>query len=317
MQPQHVAGFIAEIQKALASNWSDEHLKALSDRTVPEEVSGQHGWLLRGDLSTVWGRWFIESLVDLAPFQLDSNLNIAHVHAQVLAHFNQASPHSPKDERDKYARILTDFAWQLVQARRDRKRLTITAAMRDELWAQAQPDPRCYLCGHEFGPAARGKFLGESGDLPVVPSLVDFTRPRTRPAHACIEVDHVTPVAQGGKTETFNLRLACGWCNSVKNRYTNIYDAIPWASGIVTLPELGAVTQPQALWVLRTVATRRRCEFPGGCPARIEDSELFAAPRNSKGAMTPVNVGVYCQQHDPWAVARWIGPQRLADALVK
>ncbi|MFI7057647.1 HNH endonuclease [Streptosporangium canum] len=318
MQPQEVGEFFAEIKKALDNNWSDEALKSLAKYTVPDAVSGSHSWLLRGDLLTVWGRWFIESLVDLAPYELDAKLSIGHLHVPILAYFNSVSPQVPLDERKIYARVLTKFAWQLVSARRERKRSPIGFALREELWAMGQPEVRCYLCGYKFGKDAQDKFLSASKDEPPMPSLVDFTRPRgMRAAQLCIEVDHIIPVADGGKTTVNNLRLACGWCNSVKNRYTNIYDTIPWSAGILQHPALGPVTQPQPLWVLRTVATRRRCESPDGCTARIEDAELFAGPRNKGGALTPVNVAVYCKQHDPWRLDRWIGPKRLTAALVK
>ncbi|MFF9429399.1 HNH endonuclease [Streptomyces sp. NPDC014746] len=181
-----------------------------------------------------------------------------------------------------------------------------------------QPEPRCYLCGFLFGSHARDRFLGESKEYPPPLALVDFTRPRgERSAQLCIEVDHVIPVAEGGQTVVENLRLACGWCNSTKNRYTNIYDATPWSGGIFQHPALGAVTRPQPLWVLRTIATRRRCEFPDGCPAKVENSELFAGPRNANGALTPVNLAVYCEQHDPWRLDRWVGPKRLAATLAR
>ncbi|MFJ1713718.1 HNH endonuclease signature motif containing protein [Streptomyces sp. NPDC088260] len=313
MQPQEVGDFFAEIKKALDSNWSDEALKSLSKHTVPEVIPGNHGWLLRGDLSTVWARWFIESLVDLAPYELDTELNIGHLHRPILSFFNATSPQVPLDERTKYAKVLTKFAWQMILARRARKRLEIGISLREDLWALGQPQPRCYLCGFLFGPQARDKFLRESKAGPPVSKLVDFTRPRGQlPAQLCIEVDHVIPVAEGGQTIIDNLRLACGWCNSTKNRYTNIYDATPWSGGIFQHPALGPVTRPQPLWVLRTVATRRRCEHPDGCSSRIEDSELFAGPRNPKGALTPVNLAVYCETHDPWHLDRWIGPKRLA-----
>ncbi|MGV9272313.1 HNH endonuclease [Streptomyces griseosporeus] len=315
MQPQEVGEFFAEIKRALDNNWSDEALKSLAKYTVPDVIAGNHGWLLRGDLSTVWGRWFIESLVDLAPFEQDPNLTIGHLHVPILAYINAVSPQVPLDERREYARVLTRFAWQLVSARRGKKRSPISPALREELWALGQPAPRCYLCGFGFSEEARDKFLGVSNTSPPTPLLVDFTRPRgIRSAQLCVEVDHVVPVAEGGETSADNLRLACGWCNSVKNRYTNIYDVIPWSLGIFEHPALGPITQPQPLWILRTVATRRRCEAPEGCTVRIEEAELFAGPRNKGGALTPVNVAVYCEQHDPWRLDRWVGPKRLISA---
>ncbi|MFF8764928.1 HNH endonuclease [Nocardiopsis dassonvillei] len=277
---------------------------------------GNRGWLLRGDLLTVWGRWFIESLVDLAPFEVNPELHIGHLHLPIKKYIDSVSPHSPLDERKQHAKVLTKFAWQIVSARRYKKRFPIGSALREELWALGQPKPRCYLCGFCFSDEARDKFLNSSRSAPSPPKLVDFTRARgARASQLCVEVDHVQPVVEGGKTSIENLRLACGWCNSVKNRYTNIYDTVPWSIGIFDHPALGPVTQPQPLWILRTVATRRRCEAPEGCSVRIEQSELFAGPRNPGGALTPVNVAVYCEQHDPWRLDRWVGPKRLVSSF--
>ncbi|MBB2747103.1 UNVERIFIED_ORG: hypothetical protein FHR35_006982 [Microbispora rosea subsp. rosea] len=316
MQPQEVGEFFAEARKSLDNNWSDEALKSLANHTIPEVVSGSLGWLLRGDLAVVWGRWFIEGLVDLAPYETNTELNIGHLHLSVLEYLNYSSPQAPLDERQAHARVLTKFAWQLVSARRARKRSPINLAQRTEIWALGQPEGRCYLCGYKFGKEARDRFLGVNKGDPQLPRLVDFTRPRgMRAAELRIEVDHMVPVVEGGETTSANLRLACGWCNSVKNRYTNIYDTLPWSAGTFQHPSLGPVTKPQSLWVLRTVATRRRCEAADSCTARIETAELFAAPRHISGALTPANVAVYCEQHDPWRLSRWVGPKRLASNL--
>ncbi|MFJ9775579.1 HNH endonuclease [Kitasatospora sp. NPDC101157] len=316
MQPQEIGEFFTRVQKVADDNWSDCTVKHLANHAIPEGMLGDRGWLLRGDAAVTWGRWFVESIVDLAPYVAESERNIGHLHRAVLRHFEQMAPTSPKDERQEYAKPLTRFAWQIVLSRRSRVREPINAALREAIWSDSQPDPRCYLCGYQFTSQARDKFLGLSREVPPVPRFVDFTRPRgLRSPHLQIEVDHVIPVADGGQTGIENLRLACGWCNSTKNRFSNIYDSAQWFYGAFSHPLLGPVTIPQPLWILRTVATRKRCEFSAGCSARIENSELFGGPRNEFGALSPSNIAVYCPEHDPWKDKRWVGPGRLRSSM--
>ncbi|MEG8181218.1 HNH endonuclease [Nocardia terpenica] len=317
IQPQQIGEFFAIVQDVIDNKWSDRAVKRLANRAIPDGILGDHGWLLRGDAAATWSQWFVESIVDLAPYVVDTTRNIGHLHQAVLNHFAQIAPNSPKDERQEHAKPLTRFAWQIVLSRRSRAREPISEALREALWSDSQPDPRCYLCGYQFTNQARDRFIGLVSGAPTLPKFVDFTRPRgLRISHLQIEVDHVIPVADGGRTGIENLRLACGWCNSTKNRYSNIYDSARWSSGTFPHPLLGAVTIPQPLWVLRTVATRKRCEFSDGCPARIDNNELFGGPRHESGALSPSNIAAYCSEHDPWKDKRWVGAGRLERSII-
>ncbi|MFT7866782.1 MULTISPECIES: HNH endonuclease [Amycolatopsis] len=137
-------------------------------------------------------------------------------------------------------------------------------------------------------------------------------RPRgLKQRHLSIEIDHVTPVAGGGSNDVDNLRLACGWCNQVKSRYASLYDVATWPARHVDHPSLGWMTLPQPFWVLRIVSMRGRCEHPDGCSARLATDELFAAPARARGTLNPVNVRVYCHEHDPWSIDRLVSPALL------
>ncbi|WP_376776294.1 HNH endonuclease signature motif containing protein [Allocatelliglobosispora scoriae] len=188
----------------------------------------------------------------------------------------------------------------------------MTQPTKDELWFASEPEPRCYLCGYKFTPAARDYFLGRSRVLPTVSLLVDFTRPRLKVRHLQIEIDHVQPVVDGGSNEIANLRLACGLCNIIKSRFGSIYDTYSWPVRHLRHPDLGWVTIPQPLWLLRVLSLRARCEYRDGCAATVETHEMFAAPWSVSGSLNPVNIKVCCSDHDPWASKRLIRPSLLA-----
>ncbi|WP_438296502.1 HNH endonuclease [Streptomyces sp. HUAS TT7] len=147
---------------------------------------------------------------------------------------------------------------------------------------------------------------------------VDFVRPRgLKSVDLLPQVDHVRPVAIGGETAVENLRLACGWCNRKKSSHIEIYGAPSAYAGIFIHPTLGTISIPRPLWVVRLTKMRGRCEDPSGCNARLQNSELFVAPRRLSGAINPTNCAVYCREHDPWKRERFIGAGTYAQRFQK
>jgi hypothetical protein len=309
-----VRAWVEEADSALAGAWSQSALSALAARGVPDSVLGTAGWLVRSDAASTWARWFFESLADLARYVHDDDLTMASLYGQVRSGLAEVYPNAPDDEVRELARTVATSAWRDVQHRRRAQRHRLTPQQREELWFREEPDPRCYLCGYRFGEHAKGRYLRRlSRDEPVrLPYVVDFVRPRGRHGRDLdAEVDHVRPVAGGGSSGNENLRLACGWCNRAKSRYSELYDAAAWSPGTFLHPELGRVSLPQPLWVIRVVGVRGRCEWTSGCTAVLATHELFVAARQPAGALNPLNAAVYCGDHDPWAAVRFVGPSLL------
>jgi hypothetical protein len=278
---------------------------------VPGSIRGSQPWLVSADASLTWTRWYIDGMADSRRYIVDEQLTYPHLYVEVRDRLRYDNPGLPADELQVAATAVSELAWSEISRRRTVRREVIPQALKEQLWFSAEPTPRCYLCGYAFGAVARDRLLDRLSspglsevDLPL---LVDFTRPRGRVARDLgIEIDHVRPASTGGETSEANLRLACGWCNRVKSAHGLLYDASATPASTISTPQLGSVAVPQPLWVLRTVATRGRCEHPSGCAARLRDHELFVAPRNPRGGLNPVNSLVYCDEHDPWATARFV-----------
>lgn len=312
MDTRGIKNFYSALGEALPNRWSEDGVRKISHLATPEGLLGKNEWILRADYSMTVGRWFIEGLVDLGRYARNTE-NIGHLFKEMSACLRELDPSAPLDEVKAAARQLATFAWREVEARRTAGRPNIDRALKNAVWFRDEPMQRCYLCGYRFSTHAKDRFLGRSA-LPLkAHNLVDFTRPRgVKPRHLGVELDHVIPVAEGGATDEGNLKLACGWCNIVKSSLWSVYDAKAWSAGVIDHPSLGLTSVPQPLWMLRIVATRARCESPEGCSALLTTNELFVAPRNLKGALTPTNLMVVCRQHDPWAAHRLISPTLLA-----
>ncbi|MGP4022905.1 HNH endonuclease [Actinomadura sp. 3N407] len=306
-----VSGFYKTLSEALPHRWTEDSLREIALIGVPSGIVGKNEWLLKSDYTITLGRWLIESFVDLNRY-VSSGHNIGHLFLEIVDCMRQVDPGAPYDDLKKVSRQLASFAWKEVEARRNAGRIRIDAALASEVWFRNDPLQRCYLCGYKFLPKARDRFLRRTRDQLSPLRVVDFTRPRgLKPRHISVELDHIIPVAEGGTTDAGNLRLACGWCNIVKSNLWSLHDAKAWATGGMEHPSLGLVTVPQPFWVLRVIATRGRCEVSEGCGARIDSAELFVAPRNPRGALTPPNLMVVCAKHDPWAGHRFVSPNIL------
>jgi hypothetical protein len=278
---------------------------------VPGPILGSQPWLVSADAVLTWTRWYIDGIADSRRYIENDGLEYPHLYVEVRDRLRTDNPGLPADELQVAATAVSELAWSEISRRRAARREVIPQGLKEQLWFSAEPIPRCYLCGYAFGSLARDRLLARlstprltEADLPL---LVDFTRPRGRIVRDLgIEIDHVRPASTGGETNESNLRLACGWCNRVKSAHGLLYDASATSASSIRTPQLGSVAVPQPLWVLRTVATRGRCEHSSGCSARVGDHELFLAPRNPRGALNPINALVYCDEHDPWATARFV-----------
>jgi hypothetical protein len=314
MHPDQIGGFLDAISAVNEDSWAEEVVNKLACLDVPREILGERHLLLKADIIVLQAGWFIESFVDLASYEYNLSTNISHLATEIRAILRLQLPTMPSDELNRIVHDVSRLAWERVKARRDRHRKSIGLDDKRQLWAEAQPDPRCYLCGYRFTDEAAAQFLKEGDDPILLPPLVDFVRPRgIKERHVSIEVDHYRAVEAGGPTTLGNLKLACGWCNIVKSKYTSLYDVGSWPKAQFEHPAFGWTTIPRPFWVLRTVKLRARCDYaPGECEARIDTHELFAAPRNGQGVLNPVNIAVYCANHDPWNVERYVDPALLS-----
>ena len=115
-------------------------------------------------------------------------------------------------------------------------------------------------------------------------------------------------MAAGGEDDE-NLAFACGWCNSQKGARLTLYD-IGADDVVLKHPKLGRISVPRPFWIVRLLAIRGRCEWPGGCAKTTENSELTVAPRWVRGTMNPMNLQLTCAEHDP------LGDNRLVSRKI-
>ena len=140
----------------------------------------------------------------------------------------------------------------------------------------------------------------------TLPAFVDFVKPSGLIVRDhSIEIDHVFPVARGGR-EGHNLRLICGWCNSAKGDRCSLYDVSSRPIAFCH-PRRGRMTVPRPFWVVRLLAIHPTCEWtgPGGCTQSTRTAELTVYGLHTAGSMNPSNLRVTCFEHHP------LGHERL------
>ena len=301
--------------------WDKKLLLDFSQRSYPLETLGRSRDIVRADTYLHWISWFAEGLVDPARVagRYDSYGELFQACLQCVAErFRDLTA----DERRPLASAIAhylQFRADVLASERQRQRLTTSQKI--ELVKLAGVPPRCWITGLPFSTTAVDSFLemGEEEDdersVLGRPVFVDIYRPiGLQPRDLQIEVDHVFPVARGGENSD-NLRLACGWANVFKAQHVSLYDV---AGGVRIVrvrkgPTHLPASLPQPFWVVRLLATRRRCEDPSGCDATVENAELTVAPIFPGGAPTPTNLRVVCDKHDPIAAERLV-PRTIAAA---
>lgn len=298
-----VSQFVEDAIATDSAAWDGTTVQLLADSIPPWGRGGSSDWILRGDANMLWARWFLEGLADPQPF-IAGEKEYPHLYKEVRDAVTFFGSHLPADERTATAKAMARLLWQEIERRSPGRRVSIDREQRLLLWDLY---PRCWICGAGFTDWARDSFLGEESDAqPSTLRFVDFYKGRGKlERHLQIEVEHVVAHAAGGRNDESNLRLACGWCNMAKSKWSSLYD-IEGTPIRRKHPRLGSVSAPRPFWIVRFLAIRGRCEDQSGCQARTDDVELTVAPRRLGGTPNPANLMVVCPEHDPLSNERLV-----------
>jgi hypothetical protein len=304
--------FVATTPIGVASSWDYDAVKAM--RPLPEMFLGSQQPILQGDQYRLWLRWFLEGLVSPLAVSRNASLKRLDVLAAVHKRIELMYPSEDALSQRELTEKITDHLYEDVQRLRlDVNRDYADRAAKAALLAERDP-PRCYICGFAFSKPAQDALLRKAMRDPVVlPKMVDVFRPRIIKRDVSIEIEHVVPVAHGGHGRD-NLRLACGWCNKYKSSKVSLYEAsqvpsqVPgFRMGPHEIHEL-----PHPFWTIRVLALRRRCQHRDGCVRTADDSEMLVSLLDWGGSPNPMNLAIYCEDHDPMKGQRFYGAADVA-----
>lgn len=306
MALENINQFIKETAElALKNIWSNEVAKEVCGKKVPDGIFHENQSILQADATTLWLRWFVESVCSPTNYIEDFSKNEVHIYQDALRNINSAFSSSPKPYREELASLISKRIYSDVKLERAIGRTFATKEQRLRLVASSS-EPRCWICGYKFTEEALDQFTGKKGRNPIVlPQLVDIFRPRgIHKNDLRIDVEHIVPVSQGGQGDE-NLALACGWCNRYKSSRTSIYDVTSKPYRVkFKLGENTRFELPNPFWIVRMSATHQKCQHNDGCEKSVKNSELFISPVNSIGSPNPTNLKVFCSSHDPLAFER-------------
>ncbi|NBJ22096.1 hypothetical protein GT625_25835 [Burkholderia thailandensis] len=292
--------------------WDASKLGSLASLVPPETLFGRREALIRGDAHQQWAQWFIHGIADPLRY-VDHDRGYAHIFSDTLEAVNRTFLALTKDERLELTKLVANKILDSVLAlRSSRERATIDRENRILLLDFAGKNPRCWICGYPFSDGAVERFLHRSSSTDIAPpEFIDVMKPLgLMRSDLSIEIDHKYPFSRGGADSIENLRLACGWCNRNKGASVSLYDE----EGRVRVSRSHRnlfPSLPQPFWVIRILATQRKCEHLGGCDRTSENSELTVAPAYGNGAPTPANLHVTCREHDPLRLTRML-PRKVA-----
>lgn len=298
--------FLTDVPTDPASSWDFDAVITMSGRSLPEIFLGDQQSILRGDQYRLWLRWFLESLLSPVAASRRESVERLNVFESVYKRVKGLYPGIDAMRQRSLTDVITDHLYADIERRRAKVgRDYALKVTKLELIAERTP-PRCYICGFPFPKEAIDAFLQSPGADPVmVPTWVDVFRPRLKQRDLSIEIEHVVPVALHGNGQD-NLRLACGWCNKYKSSKVSLYEAgyvaPPVDSIRIGSHELHELPNP--FWTIRILALRKRCQHPDGCSNTAKNAELFISLLDWGGSPNPMNLAVFCEDHDPIAPHR-------------
>jgi hypothetical protein len=305
--------FLNAALHAPEKRWDHTGIGHLAFLRVPDAVLGNRGALLRADVNTLWAQWFLESMCDPEP-HVEANRGFAFIMHDVASRVRDLLRGVPDRESKRMIEVVARLVDREVERRREARRLGASLNFRHTLIDLSGSQPRCWMCGYPFEGWAIDRFLGQNAVAPSFPHFVDIVKPRLVRRDLEIEVDHVVPVAAGGR-EGDNLRLSCGWCNKSKSANSSLYDVMSSADAFIH-PKLGLLSIPRPFWVVRFLAIHGECEWPGdgGCSKSVKDAELTICPWHKPGAMNPANMRVTCGDHHALGEAYLVQRQKMQSA---
>jgi hypothetical protein len=312
----NLLGFLgAALPADSALRWAPQELHTLASLAAPETLFGRREALARADVHQQWAQWFVQGVAD--PFRyVQSQLGYAHIYADALSAITTTFPTLTRTERLELSKLIANkILDSVLELRSEQERTTPDRESRLLLLELAGTEPRCWICGYPFSTLATDSFVNQSpATETTLPDFVDVFKPiGLSRRDTSIEIDHIHPVSRGGPNSIDNLSLACGWCNRNKGASVSLYDK----EGRVRRAKFKHATfssLPQPFWIVRVLATQRRCEHIDGCSRSAEDSELTVTPAFGMGAPTPTNLRVTCAEHDPLRTTRLL-PRKIVAAI--
>jgi len=279
-------------------SWARESVEELSSLHISDRLFGERRRsVLKADIGILWANWFIESALDPLRY-IDKDKGYVHVYADSLREVASKLSHYTKIELEDLARLIANEVWEQVEILRSQsERAAFSKDQRFDLLADAGPEPRCWLCGHQFSSEAIKAFEEAAPFRGSERVFVDVFKPNgLNSADSGIQIDHIESWSRGGRDRPSNLRLSCAWCNRYKSNHRSIYD-VSGTAHRATSNELGILSLPQRFWTIRLIASVRRCEHKEGCGCTIENTELTIEPINPGGIASPTNLRVICPDH--------------------
>jgi hypothetical protein len=305
MNAQSVLVLIRSIIGGASQLWDFNSIQAGQHINFDRAMLGEFAPVLINDINVQWCKWFLDGICDIEPLIKSNKNTYAHVFQEIFFSIKDLNIEGKDREVRDLASVLAQFVHAEIEQKINKGRGHFTLSIKQSLIDLAKPNPRCWYCGYLFTDWALEKFLEypDPAEL-ITPLYYDYMT-----GHGLvnrdyqIEIDHLVPVADGGKEDLGNLKLSCGWCNKSKSDLKSLYSAN--TSHLTKSIGKKLLSAPQPFWIVRIMSLKRCCSVPD-CSRDLSNAQLFVAPKNGRGAMNPLNIKIVCEDHDPIQTMRWI-----------